>query len=56
MGKKYFSQALLEECKYKLTKKKVKHRIVDDLDSSSEIDGESDGEFDAEYDGEYGNK
>ena len=44
MGKKYYPQTLLEECKYTLTKKKVEDLITDDFDSSSESDGESDGE------------
>ena len=42
MGKKYYPQTLLEECKYKFTKKKIEDPIVDDFDSSSESDGESD--------------
>ena len=48
MGKKYFSQTLLEECKYKLIMKKIEDLITDDFDSSSESDSESDGEFDGE--------
>ena len=44
MGKKYFPQTLLEECKYKSTKKKIENLITDDFDSSSESDRESDGE------------
>ena len=52
MGKKYYPQTLLEECKYKLTKKKIEDLITDDFDSSSESDGESD----SEYDGESGNE
>ena len=44
MGKKYFPKTLLEECKYKLTKKKIEDLITDDFDSSSETDSESDGE------------
>ena len=39
-GKKYFPQTLLEECKYKPTKKKIEDLITDDFDSSSESDGE----------------
>ena len=50
MGKKYYPETLLEECKYKLTKKKIEDLITDDFDSSSE----SDGEFDGESDGESG--
>ena len=38
MGKKYYPQTLLEECKYKLTKKKIEDLITDDFDSSSESD------------------
>ena len=45
VGKKYYFQTLLEECKYKLTKMKVEDVITDDFDLSSESDGESDGEF-----------
>ena len=48
MGRKYFPQALLEECKYKLTKKKEEDLITDDFDSSSESNSESDGESDGE--------
>ena len=48
MGKKYYPQTLLEECKYKLTKKKMEDLITDDFDSSSESNGESDGESDGE--------
>ena len=44
MGKKCYPQTLLEECKYKLTKKKIEDLITDDFDPSSESDGESDGE------------
>ena len=44
MGKKCYPQTLLEECKYKLTKKKIEDLITDDFDSSSESDGESDDE------------
>ena len=42
MGKKYFPQTLLEECKYKLIKK-IKELITDDfyLSSESESDNES---------------
>ena len=43
MGKKYFPQTLLEECKYKLIKKKIKDPIIDDfyLSSKSESHDES---------------
>ena len=44
MGKKYYPQTLLEECKYKLTKKKIEDLITDDFDSSSESDSKSDSE------------
>ena len=50
MGNNYYPQTLLEECKYKLTKKKIKDRTDDDFDLSSESDGESDGELDNEVD------
>ena len=41
MGKKYYPQTLLEECKYKLAKKKIEDLITNDFDSSSESDSES---------------
>ena len=41
-NKKYYPQTFLEECKYKLTNKKVKNLIVSNFDSSSESDAESD--------------
>ena len=44
MGKMYYPQTLLEECKYKLTKKKIEDLITDDFDSSSESDSKSDSE------------
>ena len=44
MSTKYYPQTLLEECKYKLTKKKTEDLITDDFDSSSGSDSESDGE------------
>ena len=45
MGKKHYSQTLLEECKYKLTNKKVEDLITDDFDLSSESDSESDSKY-----------
>ena len=44
MGKKYYPQTLLEECKYKLTKTKIEDLITDDFDSSSKSDSQSDSE------------
>ena len=44
MGKNYFPQTLLKECKYKLTKKKIEDLITNDFDSSSESDSECDSE------------
>ena len=44
MGEKYYPQTLLEECKYKLTKKKIEDLITNDFDSSSKSDSESEGE------------
>ena len=41
-NKKYYPQTFLEECKYKLTNKKVKNLIISNFDSSSESDTESD--------------
>ena len=43
MGKKYFPPTLLEECKYKLIKKKIKDFITD-LSSKYESDDESSNE------------
>ena len=48
MGKKYFPQTLLEECKCELKKKKIEDLITGDFDSSSESGGKSDGESDGE--------
>ena len=46
MGKKYYPQTVLEECKYEIKKKKTENFINDDFDSSSsdESDNESDNE------------
>ena len=52
MGKKYYPQTLLEECKYKLTNKKVEDIITNDFDSSSGSDSESGDESDGESDNE----
>ena len=41
MGKRYYPQTLLEQCKDKLTKKKIEDLITNDFDSSSESDSES---------------
>ena len=48
MSKNYYPQTLLEECKYRLTKKKIEDLITNDFDSSTESDVESDGESDGE--------
>ena len=52
MGKKYYPQTLLEDRKYKATKKKMEDLITDDFDSSNESYGESDSESDGESNGE----
>ena len=44
VNKKYYAQSLLEECKYKIEKTKIKSLINNDLDPSSP--DESDSEFD----------
>ena len=49
-NKKYYSQTLLEECKYETKKNKTEHLINDDLDLSSS--DESDNEFDNGSDNE----
>ena len=41
-SKKYYPQTILEECKYKLTNKRVKNLIISNFDSSSKSDTESD--------------
>ena len=48
VNKKYYPQALLEECKYVIRKNKMENLINDDLDlsSSDESDNESDNEID----------
>ena len=43
-SKKYYPQTLLEECKYKITKKKMENLFNDDFDLSSESDSKSDNE------------
>ena len=43
-NKKYYPEALLEECKYEIKKNKMEKLINDDLDLSSS--DESDNEFD----------
>ena len=48
MGKKYFPETLLEECKYKLIKKKIKNLTTNDFYLSSESEYESDDESDDE--------
>ena len=50
MSKKYFPQTLLEECKYKLIKKKIKDHITDDFYLSSQSDDDSNDESDDESD------
>ena len=44
MGANYYPQTLLEECKYKATKKKMEDLFSDDFNSSSDSDSESDGQ------------
>ena len=48
VNKKYYSQRLLEECKYEIKRNKIENLINDDLDQSSsdESDNESENEFD----------
>ena len=52
VNKKYYSQPLLEECKYAMRKNKMENLINDDLDlsSSDESDNESDNKSDNESD------
>ena len=53
-NKKYYSQTLLEECKYEIKKNKMENLINDNLDpsSSDESDSESDNECDNGSDNE----
>ena len=55
-GKKYYPQTLLEECKYKITKKKMENLINADFDSSSESDSESSSESDNGFDNVSGSE
>ena len=47
VSEKYYSQTLLEECKYVIRKNKMENLINDDLCLSSS-DNESDNEFDSD--------
>ena len=53
-NKKYYPQAILEECKYEINKNKMENLINDDLDlsSSDESDNQSDNKFDNGSDNE----
>ena len=57
-NKKYYSQTLLEGCKYVIKKNKMENLINDDLDlsSSDESDKKSDNRSDNESDNESDNK
>ena len=58
VNKKYYPQALLEECKYERKKSKMENLINNDLDlnSSDESDNESDNEFDNDLDNKFDNE
>ena len=58
VNKKYYSQTLLQECKYEIKMNKMENLINDDLNSSSsdESDNESDNESDDESDNESDNE
>ena len=45
LGKNYFPQAFLEECKYKIKKKEIKSFINDDLENFSDDDFEKEDFF-----------
>ena len=49
-NKKYYSETLLEECKYEITKNMMENVINDDLHTNSS--DESDNEFDNKSDDE----
>ena len=57
VSKKYYPQALLEECKYKIKNNKMENLINDDLDpsSSDKSDNESDNKSDSESDNDESN-
>ena len=61
VNKNYYTQTLLEECKYKIKKNKMENLLNNDLDPSSsdehesDSDNESDSELDSESDNESGN-
>ena len=51
VGKKYYLQILLKECKYEISKTKMENHTDDDLESSSsDNESESDNDFDNESD------
>ena len=52
-NKKYYSQALLEECKYEIKKNEMENLVNDDLDPSSS--DEFDNEFDNASDNDESN-
>ena len=52
-NKKYYSQALLEECKYEIKKNEMENLVNDDLDPSSS--DEFDNEFDNGSDNDESN-
>ena len=56
-NKKYYSQTLLEECKYKIKKNKMENLINGDLrlSSSDESDSKCDNECDDGSDNEFDN-
>ena len=55
--KKYFSQTLLEECKYEIKKTKMENLISDELEpSSSDDETDSETESDNESNNESGNE
>ena len=57
IGKKYYHQTFLEECKYEIKKNKTERFINDDSDpdSSDESDNESDNEESNRYDNKESN-
>ena len=48
VNKKYYSQTLLDECKYETKKKKIENFINDDLDSSSSDESDNDGSIESD--------
>ena len=45
LGKNYYSQAFLKECKYRINEREIESLIKDDLESPSDYDSEEEENF-----------